>query len=72
MGEVEEIDHIKEPPHNPTASTLTCKEYLKWDMRMQHTLKYQAVKYYNKEIIKNLNATQERDCYKILFELNKK
>ena len=77
-GEVEVIELIKQPTYNPTTSTSTCKECLKWDMRMQHTLKYQEVtKNDNNKIIKsltetNMKLTQERDCYKRLYELNKK
>ena len=77
-GEVEVIEIIKQPTYNPTSSTSTCKECLKWDMRMQHTLKYQEVtKNDTNRIIKNLTETnmkltQERDCYKRLYELNKK
>ena len=47
-------------------------------MRMQHTLKYQEeTKNDTNRIIKNLTETnmklaQERDCYKRLYELNKK
>ena len=80
MGEVQVMEIIKQP----TAST-SCKECLKWDMRMQHTLKYQEeTRNDDKRIIKSItdeNMTlrkeimklkQERDCFKKLFEINKK
>ena len=74
-GDVEVIELIKQPTYNPTTLTLTCKEWLKWDMRMPSTKRF--TKKDNNKIIKsltetNMKLTQERDCYKRLYELNKK
>ena len=76
VGEVEVVEIIKQTSSNQKPSS--CKECLKWDMRMQHSLKYQEVtRNEDKKIIKSLTEEvmrlkEEKDCYKKLYEINKK
>ena len=81
VGEIEVIDIIKPS----TSKSSKCPECLKWDTRMQHTLKYQEVtRSEDKKVIKSLTEENmrlnqllkktitERDSFKNLYEVNKK
>ena len=81
VGEIEVIDIIKPS----TSKSSKCPECLKWDTRMQHTLKYQEVtRSDDKRVIRalteeNMRLNQllkktitERDSFKTLYEVNKK
>ena len=81
IGEIEVIDIIKPS----TSKSSKCPECLKWDTRMQHTLKYQEVtRSDDKRVIRalteeNMRLNQllkktitERDSFKTLYEVNKK
>ena len=81
VGEIEVIDIIKPS----TSKSSKCPECLKWDTRMQHTLKYQEVtRSEDKKVIRSLTEENmrlnqllkktitERDSFKTLYEVNKK
>ena len=81
VGEIEIIDIIKPS----TSKSSKCPECLKWDTRMQHTLKYQEVtRSEDKKVIRSLTEENmrlnqllkktitERDSFKNLYEVNKK
>ena len=84
-GEIEIIEIIKPTQKQSKSIASKCSECLKWDMRMQHSLKYQEItRNDDKRIIKSITdeniklrqeiekLKQERDCFKKLFEINKK
>ena len=81
VGEIQVIDIIKPS----TSKSSKCPECLKWDSRMQHSLKYQEVtRSEDKRVIRNLTEENmrlnqllkktitERDSFKTLYEVNKK
>ena len=81
VGEIEVIDIIKPS----TSKSSKCPECLKWDTRMQHSLKYQEItRNEDKRVIKCLTeqnfrlnqqlqkAIKERDSFKTLYDLNKR
>ena len=81
VGEIEVIDIIKPS----TSKSSKCPECLKWDTRMQHTLKYQEVtRSEDKKVIRSLTEENmrlnqrlkrpitERDSFKNLYEVNRK
>ena len=81
VGEQELIDIIKPS----TSKSSKCPECLKWDTRMQHTLKYQEVtRSEDKRVIRSLieenmrlnqllkKTITERDSFKNLYKVNKK
>ena len=81
VGEIVVIDIIKPS----TSKSSKCPECLKWDTRMQHTLKYQEVtRSDDKRVIRTLTEENmrlnqllkktitERDSFKTLYEVNKK
>ena len=81
VGEIQVIDIIKPS----TSKSSKCPECLKWDNRMQHTLKYQEVtRSEDKRVIRSLTEENMRlnqllkttitgrDSFKNLYEVNKK
>ena len=81
VGDIEIIEIIKSSNSKPSK----CPECLKWDTRMQHSLKYQEItRNEDKRVIKCLTeqnlrlnqqlqkAIKERDSFKTLYDLNKR
>lgn len=79
-GEIQVIEVINQP-----ITKSKCKDCIKWDIRMQQTLKYQQeakidhnqIVASKEKIIKSLSdriikLQQEKECYKRLYELNNK
>ena len=81
VGDIDIVEIIKSSNSKPSK----CPECLKWDTRMQHSLKYQEItRNEDKRVIKCLTeqnlrlnqqlqkAIKERDSFKTLYDLNKR